>query len=751
MKHLHTRHSSSSTPRLFTTICYLLPALACAYIWLPVISHYRVPTIAIPDTIAERARHFPDTRVLDELNSTECRGLHLDYQGASEPELIEAATNALRGIIPGSAHTITLPLCPDDISRGLPGEQLRLAGFFLPDLLLSAYEATRREEFLTSARDLIVAWALYERTLWLPKGMIWNDYAIAARNETLVHFWALYRNHALYRPDVAKTVLQLVARNAAFLAKPSHFAFASNHGIIQNIALLRMYLAFPTLPRVEEYRALALRRLHDQMTFYINDEGVVLEHSAHYQRFGVHLVGMLFRYLTLTNEPVPPDWENKYERAKEYLGLLRRPDGSLPMYGDTHRHGNGGGPPVTVVGSNGSAGGLAYRTGWRPGSSTGIYPLAGYSVWWDGLDTWPDSRTLNQTVVAWSYFPGHAHKHADEMSVLLYAGGQTWWTNAGYWSYGTKGRAEAESWNGSNAPHRVGEECESERSTELKYYASAADVLLVDMERRGPREYMARRQVVHVRPNLWIILDYTGGDTNARTTTTWTTDPEVTISDGGIPGAFVLTRENHDIALRAWYMTSEGGPVSRYRGSERPFIGWVQGSPADALVVEQSAKNAWAVAVWSLGKAGEWSLDRTGGPYMQSWLGPESWTMLLSLQSGDTSIRRKGGRVYISEGSDRPRIRGVQLHGGVAGRADSYDAIRAEYRNAARRYRPFNDLLSARWKVTYALVCLFVIQEVVVITYRSANGKYYAGLRVLCMGGWMGLIAVWQVIVYWKA
>ena len=63
---------------------------------------------------------------------------------------------------------------------------------------------------------------------------------------------------------------------------------------MQNLALWQICLAFPALPNVEFYKQLALERMRDQMTFYVNEEGVILEHSAGYQNTGLEFIGMAF-------------------------------------------------------------------------------------------------------------------------------------------------------------------------------------------------------------------------------------------------------------------------------------------------------------------------------------------------------------------------------------------------------------------------------------------------------------------------
>ena len=167
----------------------------------------------------------------------------------------------------------------------------------MPDELLRAYEASGREEFLTAAQAVIRRTQEYEQAAWLPRGEFWNDHAVASRVSVLSNFWRLYRHSPNYRPEVARQAMQMVAHSQQLLAKPNQFTFATNHGVMQNLALWHATLAFPSLPHVNEYQQLAFSRMNEQMKFYVSHEGVVLEHSAGYQFFGLELLGRAFRYL----------------------------------------------------------------------------------------------------------------------------------------------------------------------------------------------------------------------------------------------------------------------------------------------------------------------------------------------------------------------------------------------------------------------------------------------------------------------
>ena len=732
---------------VLTWLCYGSTVLVLFAVWIPLIRHYSAADGGITGDMINKARSLPDDVTIDEITSFFKSREHSDAE-----QLVTSADNILQGQMDGGGlcpQKITMPFDANDIDKGLPICRLSMASFELPGVLLDAYDVTGRDGYLLMARDVIVGWALYERSAWLPQGLLWNDHAISARIAVLANFWKHYRNDKHYKEEVARVILQMVSRSGQLLSRPSLFTFSTNHGIMQNLALWQICLAFPTLPNIEYYKHVALDRLHDQMKFYVNDEGMVLEHSAGYHRDGLEFLSLVFRYLTLLDMGIPEEWTVKFEKAKAVYAQLRRPDGSVPGYGDTGGDEDAHGPLVANINTSGRSEVLTFQKHWMPEQSFSLYPVAGYSIWWDGLGNWPDAKTLSQTTIVWSYFPGQAHKHADEMSVLLYAGGQTWWTNAGYWTYGTKGRAEAESWDGSNAPHLVEDNARSARKTELKYYGETDRLAVIDLERNGPGLYASRRQIIHYRPDVWIVLDSASGDTSSWTRTIWTTPSDVVVTEGKFTDSYYLQTADKPVTLQSSYIASRGAIINHYKGSLQPFAGWVNNEPADALVIEQPANNSWSVAMWSLGDLSATSVRGAGKPFMRNWMGPESWDIILPQQTGQLNIGRDGNRVYGNEVREIHSIQEVKLKEAPVGIADKYNAIRTAYRNAAEKYPTFRDVVQLRWRMTYLVIVSFVIQEVVFIVYRQNNGRHYERFRSIAVTGWLSIIGLWQAIVYW--
>jgi hypothetical protein len=631
-----------------------------------------------------------------------------------------------------------------------PRWQLLIAGFVVPRILLDAYNATGRDEFLAQAQDVILAFGEYERRAWLPRAFLWNDHAIASRVNVLAEFWRIYRTRPSYRADVGKAIWEQAARDGQLLAKPKHFTFATGHGVMQNLALLHLSLAFPTLPDVARYKRLALERLSDQMPFYISDEGVVLEHSAAYHEWGLYSIGLACRYLTLLREPIPAAWIQKHRRAQRAMSVLRRPDGSLPMFGDTpdsrDELGRAAIGPQAPGGCDSSADTLSRI----PEQSFNLYPTSGYAIWWDGLHAWPDQRNLSQTVTVWSHFPKQGHKHADEMSVLLWAAGQTWWTNAGYWPYWHPGRLEAESWASSSAPHLENEAYESVRTVRLLSYGRSDRVTAIDLERRGPGHYVARRQVVHVKPRVWLVIDHVFGADTGTTRTIWTAPPDVTLRPGPFPGSYLSEAPRTGSVLKTVLVSSPGTSVREYKGSLAPFAGWhvTNGipTPAPAVVIEQPAKESWTVVTWLLDDKQTDSGGSFRSPRVSSWNGPRDWKTEIPLSSDSLQVRREDDLIVVSDLRRQLGVARLTLAPGPDV-SRQLTGIRNSFATAARKYPGYWNLHDRRVKVTWLLLIIFVGQEVFFLAVRHWKASYYGRLRVLNVLGWIG-VGFWLVVFF---
>ena len=688
----------------------------------------------------DQARQVPPDPELDELAQLR----FIPRQWKDQDQLVLAAVQLLQGktsVLGPDTTPIKMPFDARDLDAGSPAWQLQLASLAVPETLLDAYEETGRDDFFFAARDNLLGWAEYERSAWLPRGYLWNDHAVASRAAVLAHFWRLYRHRPDYSPRVARIILEFAARTGEWLAKPGNFTVTTNHGVMENLALWQLRLAFPYLPGSEEHARLAFRRLNTQFSFYVDDEGVVLEHSSGYHAFGLHLMGLAFRYLTLLHEPVPQTWIERYENARKYYAQLKRPDGTLPIWGDTDGAADAYSPaamPADSYAQSALSGGSLPEI---PRAAVSLYPVSGYSIWWDGLSAPHNSASPSQTSVAWSYFPGLGHKHADEMSVLFWCGNQTWWTDVGYWDFGDEdNRDTAVSWSGSDAPHLVGEPYSSRRETRLLSWGWSERVAALDLRRNGPGNYQAERQVLRLAPDLWLILDSTSGNATSRTTTTWTSAYNAVIEDGEPKGSYVVRGPN-GTALAAFLLGSNDMTAREFRGSRTPFAGWEMFNgvpqPAPAIVTEQPANGSWAATLWSsprdLAAAESYFAE---SPAMSQWANPHEWTITVPRSIGSVSIRRAGDSIYFGSDLESGRAEMLALRD-APDPAMAKQAILHAHEEALREYPQFREFTKYRARVSDILLFVLAVQGFVVVFYRRREGRNWFGLWMLAMTAWV--------------
>ena len=728
---------------LVALLVLLAPTLVAAAVWAPTVARNLVPAVAVDDQVIETARDAPSDAVMEAIARFDL----LPIDGLDDQAKIAVADGLLEGRLelPGrSPSSIGLPFDPDDLD-GVPASlRLWFAGYGVPDVLLSAYAQTGREEYFSLARDMILAWDGYERTAWQPHGFLWNDHATAARVRVLGEFWRLYRQRPDYSPEVGRVVLEQAARYRSILADPGRFTFATNHGVMQNLALLEVGALFPTLPDSERYEQLAMDRLDGQLSFLVDDQGVVRENSAGYQAFDMGLLGMTFRTMTILGRPIPAEWTAKYEAGLATLARLERPDGTLPALGDTDGVAEPAPDVVEVRGD--SADPLQPRPARPPDQAVTLDPAAGYWIKWDGLANWPDPASLSQTLVTWTSPPSPSHKHADELSTLVWSKGVPWLTSVGYWPFDDPSFDEANAWSGSNAPHAPNEDPASLRTTRALASGSSDALSAIDLERHGPGGYVARRQVVHLAPDTWLIVDHVTSDPGTGNQTVWQLPADVTATPGTEPGSYSLESAGGATA-QLTVLGSDGAHISDVSGSRDPFAGWqvLQSvpTPAPAIVVDQPPGEAWTAAVLTTSRGS----PTDGTATMSNHTGADAWTITTPTAAGSTTVSWSDGAV-TSERRDGSAVETANL--GLAAVPDpSADvaSLRVAFDNAAAAYPQYQERASARSKVTLVLPALALVQLVLLLLVRRVRPALLAPLGVVCAVAWIGLAAAMFLLV----
>ena len=708
-------------------------------IWYSEARHFHVDPAPISDEAIARSRTEPSDALLAAIGAQD-----LSLPVALSPEEAVASAEAiLRGRLVldrFEPQRIDFPFSPRNLDLGLPSFQLHVASLVTASLLLRASATTGDERFFRGALQDLLAFSRYERGQLVPRGVLWNDHAVAARISTVIRLWRAYRTRPDFDDETARTLLGLVARSGELLSKPSEYNARTNHGVMQDLALLQIASAFPALPNASTYGRVGCQRLTDQLRYYVSPAGVVLEHSAGYQRFGARLLDFAVELGRLNGCPALATWEQKRSEVEAFLRLLTLPDGSLPVFGDTEHR-----PPAT---SDADAVQEAEREGPppRPSAATTFLPVEGYAVWWSGLDRWPGPLGIAQTIVAWSRFPNQAHKLADDMSVLIWAAGRAWITTTGYWPYGAPHQHDAMGWRGANAPHTEGEAASSRRITSATGEAEASGLRFVDLI--STREELAcsfRRQVLEVEPSAWLVLDSADAPKCQPVERVWTAGPGVRVE--AIDGqSFLFAAPSDDTAMKVTLQSDRSVRAEVYSGSVDPFAGWLvvagHPTPAPAIDVRQPEGSRWLVTRFLFGTRA--SLGSGADGFTASFAAPSDWQAHWAAPEGELRIERAGAELLVHrEGGRDVRTRIEPILGADDGREE---IIRTYLENTAR-YPSFPGPHLLRVKLTFAAFLLAIAQEVALLFVRRLRRGWVRPLRAVAAAAWL-LAGLWISKVY---
>ncbi len=679
-------------------------------------------------------RASPSSEIVDKLDTVPVRDI-LDEVAAISLGILFAVSDSRRKgiadkllegqlIAPG-LHSGPIPLVgwPDDLLHGGPSFQLTLASLEHENLLLKEFERSGDRRYYQAARDRILAFADWEAQQRDPIGFLWNDHAIAARVSVIVSLWKHLRGDADATSVQKEALVGLAMRSGELLAKPKLFTVRTNHGVMQNIALLQIAAAFPLLPKSEFWRDLAIQRLELQLGYYVSEEGVVLEHSAGYHLLGTHLLATAARLVRLNGMTPSARLLEAVESTGQFSRLLLRPDGTLPAFGNTDV---GSHQTLTVIPDVETSKPNSFAAPFSPPSETAaLFPISGYALWWSG------SPAPTQTVVAWANHLRHGHKHADEPSLSVWSHGYDWITATGYWPYGREGFEEANGWAGSNAPHSIGEPAGSPRQARLLGAGNKGPLRALDIEVCRRHGMCVRRQVVQLSAERLIVVDDISGS-DGGTETIWTTDPRLTLRQiDKLKFAGSAAENGHDLHIE---LASNVDPeVALLRGSSTPFAGWVVSrglpQPSDAVRVIHRGRNAAMATLIEISESSDVSSIHSFAKNDS-----EDWRVGLRHSGGDVIIERKARKVSITQSAETVSLT-------VDDPPDMVErqvALRSAMNDAIDRYPPWRDLSAYHFRLYVMIAMLWLATEVGILAARNII-RERTWLQLAPLGGWIAL------------
>jgi len=216
----------------------------------------------------------------------------------------------------------------------------------------------------------------------------------------------------------------------------AHWDGAYNHGLTQDLELLRAGCAYPAddwggqpLQWREEARQQMIDSFRpNQYGPAVDAQGATNEQATGYANLDFGLWSTAERDLAACGEPLPSWISGRINQMPLFLALATRPDGKLVQIGDTYviSPRDRAGTPLQYAYAMG-------RAGTPPAQRIGVY-AAGYIF---GRSGWGTARTFgDQSFYSLRFGPGQQiHGHDDHMGLTYYARGRSLIVNAGHTGY----------------------------------------------------------------------------------------------------------------------------------------------------------------------------------------------------------------------------------------------------------------------------------------------------------------------------
>ena len=325
-------------------------------------------------------------------------------------------------------------------------------------------------------------------------------------------------------------------------------------------------------PESGKWLKLARDRLDEQVRVTFSENGVHLEHSPSYHMWITQLIERISRYMAATNCDAGEQLARKLPLAKASRQSLIMPDGTLPAVGDTARNYRWGKPPETA--------GLL------------VYPEAGYGIIRSGL-----------TVFIQAGHQSFAHKHCDDLSLLVFTDSGPVITDSGFLNYEPNDprRHYTTSWPAHSTVTWKSEPLQQQSVLSgIEAYGSVGDYSFIRASSTRPDGYKHVRCVFHdADQELVAIADRCTSPVKVQWQRRFIIAPSVTARLVEAGRATLNTADDEELDMFLWPDNCNRRIVT---GQASPMEGWVADAwgdlvPAPVLLEKIDAKEITLAAM----------------------------------------------------------------------------------------------------------------------------------------------------------
>ena len=434
-----------------------------------------------------------------------------------------------------------------------------------------------------------------------PGSAPWADpFEVAQRAHTLS--WILFLSLPLpFRPEFfCETALCVLVSSGNWLAATLEYQTPNNHLLIEIFRLYGLGLLFPEYPNSRQWQQLGTALLAQEIDRQVLPDGFHCELSVFYHRLVLEALLEFIALARRNNLELPESIRHRTRNMLNTLQLVRRPDGTYPLWGDGFqadvllRH-DLPAAGARLTGSAYPGGEVSARTLWllngdwpqpapSPLPAAHYWPEAGYAV----LNR-PTPQGLNQIMFDCGPFglpaaPGHGH--ADCLSVTLNFGPQPILIDPGTYSF--RDLSWRQAFRSTAAHNTIG--LDNQEQTPIpglfdagRFARPRVDNALIsdslrffDASHDGytglPEPVWHRRLLLDLPDTGWLVIDLLTGQGEHQVNSHWHFHPDMTILATGCTLDGVM---NGKKSFRMQWQTSSDMAMNLNKGLNNPPLGWL--------------------------------------------------------------------------------------------------------------------------------------------------------------------------------
>lgn len=266
----------------------------------------------------------------------------------------------------------------------------------------------------------------------------WNDDAASNRIQVQIRAMEelIARGHSDQKSVAA--FLKCIISHGQWLMDDTNYNFITNHGMMQDCALLEIAITYPEFDRGQAWLKKSVQRMEFRLRRMVSPAGIFRESTPYYHWFATKMALWFIATSKKAGIGLLPSTLTTIQKMTAFCQLILQPDGSLPLISDTK--------PLTLTSDNWPWDSLpkwteitnlrnALSHGTQPPNRPDlhIFQNSGYIIMRQAAPHWSRKSALMLTLIAGPKSVCHGHRN--KLSITLYARGQSLLQGPGYPGY----------------------------------------------------------------------------------------------------------------------------------------------------------------------------------------------------------------------------------------------------------------------------------------------------------------------------